>query len=503
MTLLAGRTARPRRVLFVYNSNEHLGMTALSAVLRARGHEVRLAYDPQIFRGEPLIRVPPLLKLLDQTKRIVALARDFAPDVVGFGCYTDNFAWMISVARAMKDAGLPALRVFGGVHVTSVPEVVGTYDEVDVLVLGEAEEAFVELVEGIEGGQAPRGIRNTWVRGEDGWERQSLRPYIDDLDALPIRDFELFYRKVPAMEENYLCMASRGCPYACSYCAVEMYHRNYAAIGDKRRVRRRSVEGVIDELKVIKGRGRVRTVSFMDDVFTSDKRWLGEFLDRYSRDIALPFWCYTYPAGLDVELAKRLRAAGCWMITMGVQSGSRAVRKEMFNRRESDDLVLSTAEAIKGAGIRLSVDKIIGAPGEGPGERQADVELFRRIGPDRILVFPLTYFPGTDMIRKGLESGELTKDEADAIDRGHLEQNPALGRLRADPKAYARLRLQMGLIPLLGARSAKLDALVDAVSTLPGAGALHPALLAINARRIGDHKFDYLLKVLTGAQEVP
>lgn len=499
----AGRAASPRRILFVYNSNEHLGITSLSAVLKARGHEVRLAYDPQIFRGEPLVRVPPLLRLLDKTRAIVDLAHSFRPDIVAFGCYTDNFAWMIHVAGALRDAGVPALRVFGGVHVTSVPEVVAEYDEAQVLVLGEAEGAFLELVEGLEGGRPPAGVRNTWIRDGEGWAKTPIRPYIDDLDTVPVRDAGLFYEKVPVMEENYLCMASRGCPYACSYCSVEMYHREYAAVGDKRRVRRRSVEGVIDELRQVKSRGRVRTISFMDDVFTSDRRWLAAFLDAYERDIALPFWCYTYPAGLDQELAHRLRRAGCWMMTMGVQSGSRAVRKEMFNRRESDDLVAETAEAIRAAGIRLSVDKIVGAPGEGPSDRDADVELFRRVAPDRILVFPLTYFPGTDMIRKGLESGELRAEEVDAINRGHLEQNPALGRLRAEPAAYAKLKIQMGLIPLLGAGSARLDPIVEQVSKLPGAAALHPALLALNAARIGDHKFEYLLKVLTGARETP
>lgn len=496
-----------RRVLFVYNSNEHIGVTYLTAVLRARGHDVRLAFDPQVFRGEPLVRVPGLVRRLDKTKQIVELARSWEADFVCCSCYTDNFRWMLEVAAGIKAARPQCVTVFGGVHVTSVPEAVLEYDQVDVIVRGEAEDALAEVVErtSFAGGsfRIPTDIANTSLRSDDGVVENQLRPYIADLDTVPMRDFQLFYDKVPVMEENYLCMGSRGCPYACSYCSVEMYHRNYAAIGDKTRYRRRSVDATIEELRIIKARGVVKTVSFMDDVFTVDRRWLDPFLERYQREIGLPFWCYTYPSGLDDDLVRRLADAGCWMMTMGVQSGSTTVRREAMNRRESDDKVRSTAAAIRRHGILLSVDKIIGAPGETAADRTKDLALFRDITPDRILTFPLTYFPGTDMIRKGLEWGELTPADVRAMDHGHLEQQPPNGRLAAEPRAYRKLLIQMGLIPFAGRHERKLEPVVDVVSRVPGSEVLQPLLLAANALRIGDHKFSYLLKVLAGARDVP
>jgi radical SAM superfamily enzyme YgiQ (UPF0313 family) len=305
------------------------------------------------------------------------------------------------------------------------------------------------------------------------------------------------------MEENYLCMASRGCPYACSYCSVEMYHRSYSAIGDKTRFRRRSIDGVLEELKFIKRRGRVKTISFMDDVFTGDRKWLDPFLERYKREIGLPFWCYTYPSGLSEELVRNLADAGCWMMTMGVQSGSRSVRREMMNRRENDDYIFKTARVIRSAGILLSVDKIVGSPGETSTDRERDVEMFRKLAPDRILTFPLTYFPGTDMVRKGLEAGELSAEDEHAINHGRLEQQPALGRLKAEPVKYRKLLIQMGLIPFAGNFEPALEPIVDKLARIPGSELLQPLLLAANAARIGDHKFNYLLKVAFGARNVP
>ena len=499
--------ARRRRILFVYNSNEHIGLTYLSAVLKARGHDVRLAFDPQVFRGEPLVRMPGVMDRLDKTPQIVELARSWRADFVCCSCYTDNFRWMLQVADGIKRVRPECVTVFGGVHVTSVPEAVLTYPQVDVLVRGEAEEALTEVVERTDfasgGFSVPTDIHNVWMNTPAGPMRNALRPYITDLDSVPIRDFQMFYDKVPVMEENYLCMGSRGCPYACSYCSVEMYHRNYREIGDTRRYRRRSVEATIAELKIIKARGVAKTISFMDDVFTVDRRWLDPFLERYRDEIGIPFWCYTYPSGLDDDLVRKIAQAGAWMMTMGVQSGSKTVRRGMMNRRESDEKVLSTAAAIRKHGILLSVDKIIGAPGETAADRAKDLELFRRVRPDRVLTFPLTYFPGTDMVRKGLEAGELTAADVHAMDHGHLEQRPANGRLTAEPQAYRKLLIQMGLIPFVGRHEARLEPLVDLISRLPGSGVVQPALLAANAIRIGDSKFSYLLKVMAGARNVP
>jgi len=498
-----GRSSHSKRILFVYNSSEHIGLTYLSAVLREAGHEVRLAFDPQLLRGEPLVRVPGLVEHFDLSDRIVQLAVDWDPDVVGFSCYTDNFRWMLQMAEAIKDRCPRALTVFGGVHVSAVPEVVATYPQVDVMVLGEAEHALLELVAGLEDRRIPHDIKNVWVRDRDVWHRNPLRPYIEDLDALPIRDYQLFYDKVPVMEETYLCMTSRGCPYSCSYCSVEMYHRIYTEIGDKTRVRKRSIDGVLEELHQVKRRGRARSIAFYDEVFTSPRRWLEEFLPRYGSEIGLPFWCYTYPSGLDPHLARLMADAGCWMMTMGVQSGSRKIRRNVMDRRESDEKVFSTARVIKEAGIRLSVDKILGSPGESAEDRALDLSTFREINPDRILTFPLTFFPGTDMVRRAEEAGELTTDERDRLEHGFLEQSPVAGRLAIDADAYRKLRIQMGMISLFGRYERLLAPVAGALAQSPAATLVNPLLLAANALRIGDRKFGYLVQVALSRKNLP
>lgn len=492
---------RRRRVLLVYNSNEHLGMTYLSAVLKAAGHEVKLAWDPQVFRGEPLVRVPFLLRRLARTRQVVDLARSWQPDVVGYGCYTDNFRWMLEVAAAIKEALPHTINLFGGVHATSAPDAVASYPQVDALVVGEAERVILDLVQGLDGGRFPTDLPGLWTRRDGELISNPPAALLDDLDSLPMRDFELFYDVIPAMERNYLCIASRGCPNSCAFCPLDMYHRRYEEIGEKTRFRRRGVEATIDELRVVKARGRAQTVSFMDEIFTLGRAWLDRFLEAYEREIGLPFWCYAYPSRLDPELLRAMRSAGCSMITMGIQSGSARVRRSVMDRRESDDQIVETATRIKEAGIRLSVDKIMGSPGETEEDLRQDLALFRRVAPDRLLCFPMTYFPGTAIIETALQTGDLNPEDVRRIEHGHLEQLPAGGRLALNSTAYRQLRLQLGLIPLAGSWEQRLAPLARALGRLPGSGVLPPLLLAANAARIGDWRFGYLVELALGARD--
>ncbi len=486
---------RPRRVLFVFNSNEHLGITWLSAVLKAAGHEVRLAFDPQPFLGEPLVSIPALARLLDGTGHIVETARRFEPDIVCYSCYTSNFRWMLAVASAIKRCLPRATNVFGGVHVLAAPEVVMTHPQVDAIVLGEAFDALAELVALTEGGKVPPGIPNVWTREGGRVSRSPIRPYADDLDSLPIRDFDLFYEQVPAMEENYLTMASLGCPYSCSFCSVDAYHRVYREIGDRRRVRRRGVDHMMEELRLVKARGRVQQISFMDAVFTTDRSWLKRFLEAYRREIALPFWCYTYPGSIDLEMAREMAEAGCWMITLGVQSGSSRIRRLRMNRVESDQRIEDAAGAIRGAGIRLAVDKIVGSPGETEIDRAEDLALFRALRPDRLLGFPLAYYPGTEMVQQGIETGVLSADDVAALEQGYFGDLPERGPMAEEPRAYRAQRLQLALIPMLRHREPALAPWAARLARLPGTGALEPLLVAGNALRMRDQKFFYLLKL--------
>ncbi|HEY9036342.1 MAG TPA: radical SAM protein, partial [Pseudomonadales bacterium] len=121
--------------------------------------------------------------------------------------------------------------------------------------------------------------------------------------------------------------------------------------GKKGSLRRMSPDKVINELKIAKYELGFTTVTFMDDVFTVNPRWLKEFLPKYKKEIDLPFFCYTYPSTHNPEILRLLVDAGCHAIAMGVQSGSERLLTEFFNRPTHFDRIIAAAQEIADSGI--------------------------------------------------------------------------------------------------------------------------------------------------------
>ena len=133
-------------------------------------------------------------------------------------------------------------------------------------------------------------------------------------------------------------MASRGCPYRCTFC----FNNFFANLPEEKRgkyVRQRSVEHVMHELLEAKRRYDLRFVDFEDDVFTVDKAWVYAFLDRYKREIGVPFHCLTHPRYMDEELAQWLADAGCTSIQMGIQSADDSYKYDTVKRYEKTEHV--------------------------------------------------------------------------------------------------------------------------------------------------------------------
>jgi len=120
-----------------------------------------------------------------------------------------------------------------------------------------------------------------------------------------------------------------------------------------------SPEKAIKELDYAKNVLGYKTVTFMDDVFTVNPRWLKIFLDLYKQKINLPFFCYTYPTTHNPEILSMLQQAGCHAITMGVQSGSQRILNEIYNRPTRIGRVIKAAEEITNSGIPAATFDII------------------------------------------------------------------------------------------------------------------------------------------------
>jgi len=235
------------RVTFVTSGLEHLGVAALSAYVRAHGHESTLVYEPKMFSSNSGPDSALLARLLEPSPehtaaRIVATA----PDVVAFSSYTITHRWSVEVARAVKRR-MSVPIVFGGPHVSGAPAESIVEPAIDSVVEGEGEGAMVDLLECAEGGRFGRtDVPNAWFKGKLVPVRNPVRPLIQDLDTLPHADKEIFYRHMPAFEREFYVVSRRGCPFRCSFCEYSIFPQQYP--GEKP-VRRRSIEHLISELR--------------------------------------------------------------------------------------------------------------------------------------------------------------------------------------------------------------------------------------------------------------
>lgn len=439
-------------VTFVALGQEQLGISQLSAVLRANGHETSLVFDPGLFADRWYFDVPALAKPFDRTERVVDEVVARAPDLVAFSVLTPMYTWSVELARRIKDR-LDVPIIFGGVHPSAVPDVCLEEDPVDFVCVGEGERAIVALCDALARGEdvvAGPPIDNLcFIDRRGAMVRGTVAPFIQDLDALPLPDKDL-WEDVVRFRDNYMVLTARGCPYRCTFC-FNNYFATLPGPGRGKYVRQRSVDAVLYELRLRKARYRFRHVEVVDDIFTLDTAWLRRFLPRFKREIGVPFSCLVHPRFIDDEVAGLLRDAGCDRVQMGIQSADPEYKRSQLLRMEKEPHVTRALDAMSRAGLPMKLDHMFGLPGEPRSAQERAVELFRAHPPARINTYWLSYLPGTEILDRALREGVLTQDDADAIARGrgrtfHHGNRDDLGD---DGPFYQRYEMLFRILPLL------------------------------------------------------
>jgi len=330
--------------------------------------------------------------------------------VVGFSSTTAFAGHYLELARGVKQRFPGFLTAFGGAHPTYFPELIHE-EGVDVVCVGEGEHAMAELVEARSRGNDYISIRNLWVKENGTVHKNPLRPLVEDLDTLPIPDHQVFLRAARKPPIHAIVMTGRGCPYSCTYCYNHAYHKLYAGLGKV--VRRRSVDHVMQELRLLKGEG-CRFIRFMDDVFTVSEEWIHEFSQRYRTEIGLPFSCLVRANMVSPKMVADLKQAGCHRIMMGIEAGNDRLRNEVFKRRMTREHILNAAKIIRGAGINLVTANILAIPGGSLAADWETVDLNLEARPNYSSASLLQALPGTEI--------HDIADNLDLLHEDNLEQ---------------------------------------------------------------------------------
>ncbi|MDD5679107.1 MAG: radical SAM protein [Kiritimatiellae bacterium] len=338
-------------------------------------------------------------------------------DVVATGATSVFYASVKRIADTVRRNGAGVRIIVGGGLISSEPELMMDDLKPDYEVLGEGESTAVELLACLEKGGAVQDVAGIAYRSADGrfCATQPRKPILD-LDALPLPDFDAFeFSKVldhmrPTDNKYYYpfdhpraypLLASRSCPYLCTFC--------YHPVGNV--YRQRSLDSVMHELETNVPRYRINVVLFHDELLSSHQDRVYEFCERFSkfreqlgRDCG---WvCQMRVGDVDGDLLKAMKKAGCFLIGYGFESFSEPVLQSMRKKihppqiEHAVDLMLANR-------ISLLGNFIFGDTVETQETVRTTLDFWKLKGIAGISLTFIIPFPGTAIYKRCLARGTI------------------------------------------------------------------------------------------------
>ena len=304
------------------------------------------------------------------------------PDVVGLGMLTVDFNHVMKCIEIIKEVNPDIKTVVGGAHPTLMLHEVESNPLIDYIILGEGEISFTELLKKISSCKpSPRII-------------QGIKP---DLDKIPFIDRELYSHQEKNIEgfpdPLMTIIAGRGCIYNCRFC--QPAERIIFGLP----VRRRSVDNVIEELKILRDKYNFQTLFIHDDCLTEDRDWIYEFCEKYQANgFTQPFICQSR---VDIicryeDMVKKMQQVGLSMFIMGFESGSQRVL-DFLRKGTKVEQNYQAAKICKKYGIKVWANYMFGVPTETKEEVRATVKMIKKIKPHHCAPSFFTPYPGSDL----------------------------------------------------------------------------------------------------------
>ncbi len=366
----------------LYISARPLGLGHLAAYLESKGIETSII-DGQIS---------------DLTEGALGKElQEFSPNIVGITSTTALASAAHEVAKCAKNISKDIKVVMGGVHPTVLPEETLEDNNIDVVVRGEGEISFFELVRAFEARGKLEDILGISFKSNGEIVHNQNRPFIKDLDSLPPVDDHILPRN---LYSGYGVLTARGCPFDCIFCSSRTLWGHHYRV--------RSPENVLAEIDSIVSKYSPKEIAFIDESFVINKQRTEKicamFMERdYHKKMS---WICSSRADLvDEPLLEKMREAGCSAISFGIETASQRLL-DILKKKTSPEINERAVRMAKKAGIsNVRATFILGIPTETREESLATIKYAKKLPVDSAKFSIATPYPGTELYRIALSEG--------------------------------------------------------------------------------------------------
>ena len=428
-------------VLFIYPNTFGMNMlppaiATFSAILKQHNHKVQV-FDTTYYAVEHGIdsdgskeqglNVIPFSKEMENKNirmkdtswkaDLKKQLEQFKPNLLALSTTEDMWELGIKILEEIREYkiknNIPTLA--GGVFPTFAPEICINNNLIDMVCVGEGENALIDLCKKIANKENYTDVTNLWIKKEGSIIKKNSITNPVDINKNPMIDVSLFeenrlYRPMAGkVYKMFPVETIRGCPFTCKFCNSPDQMQLYKSLGHNY-YRKKRMDLVYKELKHFKENHNVQYNYFWADTFLGiSKKEFEEFCEMY-KDIKLPFWMQTRPETINDYNIKKLSEVGLHRISFGIEHGNEEFRRKILDRRWKNKDIIEKLQIPHKYGVHFSCNNITGFPTETKKLAFDTIELNRDIDADNANIYGFVPFHGTSL-RKMCEDLGLIKPE--------------------------------------------------------------------------------------------